>query len=333
LTSSGSPEDVRGELYACFQTILHRTDATGEIELLERLHDRAVRALGATDTVAFLVECALEEIRSLHRTARESVTAWKDLLVRAERALRPADTTLMSIRSYHAQHVRRLGGHDDLDVGVDLYDREWRLRREHLGEDDYRTRITRANLAVALRDRGRGDDLARGLEMLWSEVRHRSGRYGENDPFTWMACSALARTLVRFAEECGDPAAAESYARQALETAESVVKGRGSRLGRNDAATLRAHLAHAEAQLLVGPREEAIREIRFVRAAARRTGAHLDPGWSEFLLAKAQLDDVPSALRAAEEALRLRAARYPAGSRQVTEVRRLIQRLRSSEPA
>jgi hypothetical protein len=238
----------------------------------------------------------------------------------------------MAIRSFQAQYIRRRGRPEDLDAGVTLYRQEWELRREHLGEDDYRIRITRANLGLAIRERARPGDLEEALRILEAETSDRLGRYRGTHPFTWDVQTVLAQTYVRAAEASQDAGRRRDHATKALELARLVAVQRHKRFGWTDAATLRAQLVEAHALLLLGRQDEAVPEIRHVRTAATVRQVALDPGWAEFLLASglAAQDDA-AALPIAERALALRESHYPGDSRQVAEARALVEILQ--EPA
>jgi hypothetical protein len=320
---------VEGRLSGRLECLLHRAEQTGRLEALERLHAEAVADPEVSAHVSMFVECGIEALRSRSRPVEDSVPVWDALRARAERALDPADTTLMSIRSFQAQYTRRRGRPEDLDAGIAMYRQEWELRREHLGEDDHRTQMTRANLGLAIRERARPGDLAEALRILEQEMSDRLCRYLGTHPFTWDVQTVLAQTYVRAAEADDDPGRCRDHATKGLELARLVAVQRRRRFGWADAATLRAQLVQAHALLLLGRADEAVPEIRHVRTAAGVRQVSLDPGWAEFLLASglmAQGD--AAALRIAERALGLRESHYPRGSRQVTEARALVVALR-----
>jgi hypothetical protein len=326
---TGSPGGGEARLSGRLQCLLHRAEQTGRLDALEELHAEAVADPEVSPHVSLFVECCLEGLRSRSRPVDDSVAVWDALRERAGRHLGPADTTLMSIRSFQAQYTRRRGRPADLDAGVALYREEWELRRAHLGADDYRTRITRANLGLAIRERARPGDLDEALRILETETGDRLARYSGTHPFTWDVQTVLAQTCVRVAEATGDPGERRRHATRGLELARLVAGQRRRRFGWADAATLRAQLVAAHALLLLGRAAEAVPEIRHVRTAAGVRRVALDPGWPEFLLAAglaAQGEE--AALAMAERALRLRESRYPRAGRQVTEARALVRSLR-----
>ncbi|TDD82637.1 hypothetical protein [Actinomadura rubrisoli] len=317
-------------LAARHETLLHRAETSGDYSGLERLHADAVRELGPGNRMVFLVECGLEEMKSRSRPLTESVEVLDALWERARAALSPDDHTLMLIRAYRARYRRRRGRSEDLEAGVEAYRRQWRERCEALTRDHYRTRIMHANLALAVRDRDGEGDLPEALRMLREEAAHRSDRYGEQHPFTWIVRSILAQTLVRSAERAADLGERARHALEAEAIADSLVDRRSLRFGVADISTLRAKLVHAHALLLLGRAGEAIPEIQHVYLRTQRERIPLEPGWTESLLARAELAvGAPSeALHWAEEAQRLKAAYYPLDSRQVIEAGRLVDDLR-----
>ncbi|MBL7490612.1 hypothetical protein I6A60_37730 [Frankia sp. AgB1.9] len=118
--------------------------------------------------------------------------------------------------------------------------------------------------------------------------------------------------------------------------AEAVVAARQDRFGPSSGATLRAQLVRAHALLLAEEPAAAVAEIRYVLATNRRTGANLDPGWPELLLARALLaaglasgdGSLDDAVRQARAAVEARLGRYPAGTERVAEAERFEQEAR-----
>jgi hypothetical protein len=332
-------DETRRRFRGRMQTIL--AVAGADPKPAERLYREAVTAFGPTSELAFQVEYHLEELHSQRRSVADSYRVWEALHVRAEAALGPHDTTLMSIKALRARYARLVGGGDAADVAVHSYDEEWRRRTAMLGPDAHRTRIAHANLAIALRDRARPGDLPQACRILRAETAHRRAHYGVVHPFTWTAQTVLAQTLVRVAEETGDAAALA----EARELAAEVLAARRGRFGPTDPATLRAQLVHAHALVLSGEPTAAGSEIRYVLAACRRVGALLDPGWPEMLLARAELaaeqsgsgwrpgadrpaDDgerLSEVLRLARRAVRARRSHYPPDAGPVAEAERLVE--------
>lgn len=326
--------DDEAVLAARYETLMHRAEASGDISGLEVLHADAVRELDPTHGIVFLVECGIEDIRSRTRPVLRSVKVWDRLRERAAAVLEPDDPTLMTIEGFRARHSRRRGRPEDLDAGVEAYRRNWLQRRGSLGEDHYRTRTMRANLAIALRERDGEGDLDEALGILREEIAHRTGRYGEPHPFTWIARLVMAQTLVRAAEKAAEPDDRHRPAREAAQIADSLVERRRFRFGVTDLSTLRAHLVHAHALLVLGRVAEAIPEIRHVQARARLTRVPLEPGWAESLLARAHAaaGEAGEALRWAERSHQQRAAYFPRNGCKVEEARRLLDELMEMEP-
>lgn len=260
-------------LRATLQVVLQHTDEVGDPAPLEHLYADAVEAVGADDPVTLFIECALEEARSRRRPLEASLAAWTELRGRAEQSLESTDTTLMSIRSFQAQFERRCGGGD---AGPEKYEAEWRQREDVLGADDYRTRISRANYAFALRERGQGDDLDESRRLLVEEVAHRAAGYGENDLFTWQARGLLALTLLSLAGRNTGNADGVAAGQDALGLATGLIDLRRRRFGRFHVLTLRAQLLRAQALLVTGRRAEAKDELRYLVAASRRGRSALD---------------------------------------------------------
>ncbi|RKS77157.1 hypothetical protein BZB76_2532 [Actinomadura pelletieri DSM 43383] len=326
--------DDEAVLAARYETLMHRAEAAGDVSGLETLQADAERELGPTHRIVFLVECGIEDIRSQTRPVLHSVQVWNRLSERAAAVLSPDDPTLMTIEGFKARHGRRRGRPEDLDAGVEAYRRNWLRRREGLGEDHYRTRTMHANLAVALRERDGEGDLDEALGILREEIAHRTERYGELHPFTWIARLVMAQTLVRAAEKAVRPDERHRYAWEAARVAELLIGRRRFRFGVADLSTLRAHLVHAHALLMLGRADEAIPEIRHVRARAMLTRVPLEPGWPEWLLARAHTaaGEVAEALRWAERSHLQRAAYFPRGGRKGAETRRLLAELKEAAP-
>lgn len=318
--------EIRAEL--C--TVLAYSEETGELRPLEHLLKRARDSRDTPASLRLLIECDLEALRSRHREVAESVRVWETLERRAAVQLSQTDAALMSIRSLHAQYVRRRAAPGDGALSVRMCAAELRRRQTHLGADHPRTALARTNYAVALRESGEGRAVATALRLLEDEAMARLTRYGPEHPFTWVAQVVLAQTQVRTAEGCTDEAERRRYAQQAAENARVVLESRSRRYGGSDRSTLRAHLVYAEALLMLGRDEEAEPEIRGVLAASLRRGTALDPGWAELLLARSLARRSPAeALRHAKEALRGYRAYHGPTSRRAEEAAHLVRTLPS----
>ncbi|MFI0486618.1 hypothetical protein [Actinomadura sp. 9N215] len=324
MVATKSETEIR--LLAEVRTVLAYAAETGDCARLVELAEQTVRNREIGDSVRLSVECDVQALLSWARAFADSAVAWGRLERRAAALLPEDDPTLMSIRSMHAQYVRRRGEPGDEELGVLMYQDEWNRRVEHLGRDDPRTGIARTNLALALRERGRPDDVDDALRILEEETLSRVDRHGAGHPFTWRAQIILAQTKVRAAERAPDEETRERHAREALDIAGALLGARRRRYGGSDKSTLNARLVHAQALLVLGRTAEAAAELREVRTIPRRPG--MDPGWPEFLLARALTRDEPTeALTHARKALDLRRRYYPRGSRQVREARDLVREL------
>lgn len=249
----------------------HRFGETGDTRPLEEVGAAVARSLGETDALWFRIAGHLEEIRSTSRGAADSAEAWRDLRERAERHLPVDHPTLMEIRALEARYAPRWSRPDELDRGVRMCADEYRRHLDRYGERHHRTRVTRANLAIALRDRAAAGDLDESNRVLREEAAERDARYGVDHPFAWEAHVLLARTLSRIAES-SDAVASRPEVAEALGIVDRLVVAHRERFGRAHAATLRIHLLRAHLLSLSGRAPEAVTEIRYVRAAAVRAG-------------------------------------------------------------
>lgn len=312
-------------LLAEVRTVLAHAAETGDCaRLLELARESRSPKIG--HSVRLSIECDLQALVSRSRAVAESVPLWRSLENKAAAFLPEDDPVLMSIRSMHAQYVRRRGEPGDDERGVQMYQDEWTRRVEQLGPDDPRTGIARTNHALALRERGSPGDVDRALSILEKETTRRQNRYGSGHPFTWRAQIVLAQTKVRAAERATDKGKRERHAREALDIAQALLDARRRRYGGSDRSTLNARLVQAQALVVLGRTPEAVAELRAVRRIPRRPG--MEPGWPEFLLARALSPHAPDeALAHARKALQLRERYYPLGSRRVAEARHLVREL------
>ncbi|MGC5321168.1 hypothetical protein ACPXB5_20795 [Micromonospora arida] len=272
---------TRLRLTARLEVSRHHADVSGDARGLEELLDETRGLLGATDPLAFRIECALEEMRSRDRSTANSADVWERLQQRACAYLPPHDQTLMRIRSFEAQYIRRRGEDGDVDRGITLYRQELERRARLKGEFAYPTSMTRGNLAYALLARGRPADLREAREILEQEVAHRTTAYGPESDFTGLARGNLGRTLLRLHESGPRNSGGEEddLPTRALAIADSLKTSRGRRFGRRNNATLSAHLLRAHALLLLGLIDEARTEIRYVRAFVTNRGISIERSW------------------------------------------------------
>jgi hypothetical protein len=303
---------------------------------LDRLHGDAVRALGADHSVSLLIECTAEYERSRHRPVEDAVGAWERLMARAARHLAPHDPTLMAIRAYRARYVRYRAVFGDLDEVVRLRTEEL-LLRESAAPDDVWIEIARADLAVALTDRGQFGgldptlagyvadvDLREARELIETETEHRRVAYGDDHPFTWHARGILARTLLALADKnvVAEPA---KCAAAALTMAEGLIEHFRRTGKEHSEARLRAQLTQAEALIVPGRHDRAARHARMAYALAQSRVDRFDLGWPLLVLARAQEPfDRTAALRSAERALAVRSGLFGKNSYKVAEARHMI---------
>jgi ribosomal protein L12E/L44/L45/RPP1/RPP2 len=313
-------------LRAELATVLAHAEQTGEVRLLEGL---LADACSASPSLRLRIECDLEALRSRTREVTRSVTVLAELERRAADVLSESDTTLMVLRSLHAQYVRRRAAPGDGALSVRMCADEMERRTRLLGPADPLTAIARANYAVALRSTGREEDIEQALELLEAESEDRLTRYSHAHPFTWSVVVVLAYTYLRAADAREhDPATRKIYAWKAEESARSLLDWHDRRYGGSDRSTLRAHLVHAEALLMLGRAEEAEPDIRSVLEVAQRPGVALDPGTAELLLARSLAGRAPTeALHYANKALRALRAYHGAASRQTYEAEQVVARL------
>jgi hypothetical protein len=317
------------EALAELHTILPYASDTGDLGPLEDLHQKITCRDDVGPSTRFRVECELEAQRSQSREVAISSRVWANMAHRAAGAgLSAIDPTHMSIRSYHAQYVRRRGGPGDRARGTAMYEEEYRFRCAALGPDDPRTATAHANLALALRERDEPGDLALARAMLEKETLNRFRIYGANHPFSWIAQVIFAQTLVRMAEVAEDESERRDLAQEAADVAHALLDSRRRRYGDSHGSTLRAHLVHAHALLVLGRKESAIKELHAVQVAENSSAGNVDPGWTDLLLARCLRELHPN--RAYFHARRGRASQaalYTAQSRQVEEADRLIAEL------
>lgn len=298
---------------------------SGDPTTLEEMFDQARSRPGIPAALIFRIECELEKIRSRGRPVADSATVWADLARRGAVRLPPGDPAMLTARSLRAQYTRRRGLPGDIDRAIEMYQDEQRLREELFSADDPRVSTARANLALTIRERDRPGDLETAWKLLEREVLFRIDRYGPERPFTWIANIVLAQTLLLLADRA-DSGARRDLAEQAADLTLQMLRSRRRRYGDGHRSTLRAQVVHAHALLLLGRADEAVTELQEVQAA--EVHGTLEPGWSDYLLARALRDAHPDRARAhAHRAVRLRSTRYPEGSHQMLDVQRLLSEL------
>lgn len=321
---------LEAELMARLQTILQTAEADGDAGPLDRLHATAAGSPAVRPGIVLLIDSSREEVKGLTRPVAESATAWADLRLRAESALRPDHLTLAGIRLHEARYVQLCGRPADMDEAVVACQRELDWCHAQLGDDHRQTALSRAQLADALSDRGRAADLSSARAMLSAEAGDRRDRFGPDHPFTWAAQLSLARVLLRSAE--ADTNGSADYAAEARRLTELLASATTSRFGAGHRSALDARILHAHALILLGQAGAAMTEVAYATAVARRVGTVLEPGLAQELLARAQAAEGDDrALSTARVALRLRAGHFPVGSIRVERCLQLVDHLSQGE--
>lgn len=255
---------------------------TESLEAMRELHDQAVAELGPNNRPTLLIGLAIEEALSSNRPAAESRAAFEDLALQCQINLRASDRIAMSVRSLLAQYTRKAG---DLDGGIGLYRQELALRERMFEVDGYHTCMLRANLAVALRFRGRRRDLDEAERLTDEEVEVRQRRWGPDHAFTWVAMMGKVNHLLLMAEgSARRKADRQAAAGEALLLASEIADRRARRLGPRHTGTIRALRAKARCLLVLGETERAtwilwrLHSIELVEGTA-------DPGSTPLFLA------------------------------------------------
>ncbi|MEO3788430.1 hypothetical protein ABGB12_34305 [Actinocorallia sp. B10E7] len=312
-------------MLAELHTVAVYTADSGDAAMLEEMFEQARSTPGHSAALIFRIEYELEKIRSRGRPVADSAAVWDDLVRRGAVRLPPDDPAMLTARSLRAQYTRRRGLPGDIDRAIEMYRDEQRLREELFSADDPRTSTARANLALTIRERDRPGDLETARELLEREALFRIDRYGPDRPFTWIANIVFAQTLLLLADRA-DTDTRRDLARQAADLTRQMLQSRRRRYGDGHRSTLRAQIVYAHALLLLGQAEDAVAELREVQAVEGR--GMLDPGWSDYLLARALRDIHPGRARThAHRAVRLRSTSYLEGSRQLREAQRLVSEL------
>jgi hypothetical protein len=328
-------EELAHTISARLHTVL---GAGSGLAPLESLHREAGTRLGVTHQVTLLVECSLEYARSPGRPVGESLSAWAELCDRAGRHLPDHDTTLMAIRSYHTRYLRHRGQPGDLDRVV-------RLRREELdrrvrgGVGENWTGVAKADLAIALLERGRygvfdphlrrpnpDADLAQARELAEEELRRRATGYGLDHPFAWHARGILANILLALGHRATG-AVRTRLAAEALALADALLAYQWQRAGTHTLDALRGQVIRAEALTLLDRDRDAVREARLAGVLARHRSG-MDLGRPLIVLACAlAVRDRAAGLLAAEQALAARRVGFPPLHHQITEAEWLVSTL------
>ncbi len=304
----------------------------------DELRAEAEERLGTANAVTLLIECSREYARSYRRPIKESVAAWEALRERAEGSLEEDETTLMAIRSYYARCFRFRGAPGDLDRVVELRREELDRRAAVRPEDDNLVGIARADLAVALTDRGRygafdqnlrhnapAADLQEARELIEYEIDRRSKVFTPANSFAQHSNGILAAVLVSLAERSAGPER-EAYAGTSLAMTAELIKYYWEYDGIRSFGLLKSELFHAQALTLAGRLSDGAREARLALGIAQRSKRNIDPGWPLIVVARTHLPlDPQAALSAASKALAKRLKFFPAASYRVVEAERFIE--------
>lgn len=202
---------------------------------------------------------------------------------RCEEALPLLHPVVRSVRATWAQYIRKSG---DVDQGVELYRRELDLRLRAYGSDAYATCLARLNLAVALRDRGRPDDLTESAGLGEEEIAIRLRAFGEDHAFTWVAQASLLTLRLDHAEQLV-PDEGDWVARDLVTGASDTRLRRQGRFGRHHELTLRSARSEARVMILIGRVEQAVWTLWSVQSGEVMRGGGGHRGTTSYHLARA----------------------------------------------
>jgi len=333
----------RGTTEATLSARLHAVLGGGHAGAqLELLHREAEAALGREHPLSLLVEYHLNYHLGPSRPVEQSLTVWADLRDRARLHLSECHPTAMAIRACHARCLSRRGQSGDLDRVVDLLRAEVDRRVRRDVHDDW-IGVARADLAVALLDRGRfgrfdprlrqrdaDADIAAAREMIESELDRRVNEHGPEQAFVWDIRALLGSALLAAAQRASG-FQQQMPGKEVLALSEDLIQLDWQRTSRHTLRALRGQLLRAEALSLLHRTEDAEAEARLASVLAHRYPEH-DSGRALLVLARAvAARDRPLALAIASEALTARRAWFAAGAHQVAEAAHLVRAL--SAPA
>jgi hypothetical protein len=283
-----------------------RQELAAGARLLADLFEQARGRLGAENPVTLRIEVRLLEARARTGQATQMAEEFSQFAQRCGKVLGRSHEVALRARMNAAQWQRKSGA---VDRGIASYRQEVRLREAALGEEAMPTCLARLNLAVALLDRRGPRDVVDALELAEREVDGRTDnpRIGPEHAFTWVAVAVRVNALLAMAEDETDDDARRRLALQAEKAAADLAARRRRRLGPRADLTLRAFRARARALILLDECERAVWLLRRVQAG-ERAGSPLDPGRTDYLLARAlsrtgRRDDLPVARELAARAL------------------------------
>jgi hypothetical protein len=191
--------------------------------------------------------------------------------------------------------------------------------READGEDAYLTRLARASLLVAYRQRGTETDLANSTKLAEEETAARMARYGPDHPVTLVARSLFTLSLLVQAESTDDRADRRTLAGRALAENTEVRVARDRLYGVRSPNAAVSRRYEARALILLGDLDKARACLEYTlafekaRSKSRELQSH---GQTHYHLSRVhcELGNREKALEHAEHARRIFSLHNPRGS-------------------
>jgi len=266
----------------------------------------------------------LSELRGADRPA-----AWQRLAAFFARQLPSSEPELVLLRE-HAMLARLAAADTAPEVFGELSGALGFHRAVH-GEDAYLTAVARANVQVALLQRGAKPDLAKAAALAQQEVAIRTIRHGPDHPATLAARSLLGRCLLMQAEAAHGEAGRLRLAGQALAEITRIRVARDRLFGVTSPEATSSRRYEARALLLLGEGEKArnclLCTLAFENACH---GGEETPsvGQTLYQLARVEraLGNTERAFGLAGDAYRIFSLHYPGGST-ARQTRELIREL------
>jgi tetratricopeptide (TPR) repeat protein len=264
------------------------------------------------------------ELRGADRPA-----AWQRLAAFFARQLPSSEPELVLLRE-HVMLARLAAADTGPEVLGELSGALGFHRAVH-GEDAYLTALARANVLVALLQRGAELDLAEAAALAQEEIAFRTIRYGPDHPATLAARSLLGRCLLMQAEAAQDETGQLRLAGRALAEITPIRVARDRLFGVTSPEATSSRRYEARALLLLGEGEKARNCLLCTLAFeyACHSGAETPSvGQTLYQLARVEraLGNTERAFGLAEDAHRIFSRHYPGGST-ARQARELIREL------